>query len=114
MIKTVIKLLIVVAMLNALVRVGLVAWSYFQLRDEAQQLIVFGARTSTTELHNEIMAKAEELDVPLEPANLDVRRDGQRTYVSGSYTQPVELFPRFIYPLDLSFAVDTFAIPVAK
>ncbi|MBI4266705.1 MAG: hypothetical protein HY657_20245 [Acidobacteria bacterium] len=110
MIKTVIKLLIVLAVLNAVAHAGLAAWDYYQLRDEAQQLIVFGAQSTTAELHNRILAKAEELEVPLEPANLDVQREGNRTFVYASYTQPIELFPRFTYPVDLSFTVDAFSV----
>ena len=109
MIKTVIKLLIVAAVLNAVARAGIVALDYYQLRDEAQQEIVFGAGSATEDLHTRIMAKAEELEIPLEPANLDVQRSGGRTVVSASYTQPVEFFPRFTYPVDLSFRVDAFA-----
>ena len=80
-------------------RSALVAWDYYQLKDEAQQLITFGAGTSTTDLHNRILIRAEELEVPLEPANLDVSRDGGRTYVQAFYTQPVEVFPSYFYPV---------------
>ena len=76
MIKTLLKLVVVVIILNGLFRTAMVAWDYFQLKDEAQQLAVFGARQSPQELHDRILAKALELDVPLQPENLDVQRDG--------------------------------------
>lgn len=109
MIKTAIKLLIALAIVNAAVRAGMAAWSYYQLRDQAQQLIVFGAAVPTTELSNDILVKAMELEVPLEPRNLDVHREGNRTFVNASYTQPVEFFPTFIYPVELSFSLDAFS-----
>ena len=114
MIKTVVKLLVAAAMLNAVARSALVAWDYYQLKDEARQLITFGAGTSTTDLHNRILIRAEEFEVPLEPANLDVSRDGGRTYVQAFYTQPVEVFPSYFYPVDLSFAVDAFAADTTR
>lgn len=110
MIKTIIKILIAVIILNGLFRTGLVAWDYFQLRDEAEQLIIFGTRSSTDQLHGRIMAKAEELGIPLQPENLDVRREGSRTFASASYQQPLEYFPNLTYPLDLSFMVDAFQV----
>ena len=109
MIKTAIKLLIALAIVNAAVRAGMAAWSYYQLRDQAQQLIVFGTGVSTAELSADILVKAMELEVPLEPQNLDVRREGNRTFVDAFYTQPVELFPTFIYPVELSFSLNAFS-----
>jgi hypothetical protein len=114
LIKTAIKLLITLAVLNAVVRAGMAAWDYFELRDEAEQLIVFGANASTDDLRMRILARAEELDVPLEAENVDVQREGNRTFVYGSYTQPVELFPGFTYPADLSFSVESFSIKSVK
>lgn len=110
MIKAAIKILAGIIILNGLYRTGVVAWDYFRLKDEAQQIILFGARTSTEDLHSRIMAKAEELDVPLEPENLDVRREGSRTFAFAAYEQPLEYFPNAIYPLDLSFTVDAFVV----
>ena len=110
MIKTIFKLLIVVIILNGLFRTAMVAWDYFQLRDEAEQLIIFGSQSSTEVLHGRIMAKAQELGIPLEPENLDVRREGSRTFATASYQQPLEYFPNAIYPLDMSFMVDAFQV----
>jgi hypothetical protein len=114
LIKTAVKLLIVAALLNALYRVGVVAWDYFRLRDEAEQVILFGNRMTTEELHRRIMTKAEELQVPIDPMDLDVRRDGNRTFVFGAYTEDVEFFPNVVYPVDLSFSVDNFAVEPLK
>ena len=114
MIKTIIKTLIVLAIVNGLYRTGVVAWDYFRLRDEAEQMIIFGAKASTEDLHTRILAKAEELGIPLESQNLDVRREGGRTFVYGSYQQPLEYFPNVTYPVDLSFAVDAFRVEGLK
>ena len=110
MIKTIVKILIALAVVNAAVRAGMTASSHYQLEDAAQQLIVFGARVPTAELSNQILDRAMELGVPLEPQNIEVRREGNRTVVDAFYTQPVEFFPTFVYPLDLSFSVETFNV----
>ena len=106
MIKTAIKLLIALAILNAAARGAMAAWQHYQLEDEARQLITFGAAASTQALQNAILAKAAELEVPLEPQNVTVRRDGPRTFADAAYTQPVEFFPGFTYPVSFDFSVD--------
>ena len=110
MIKTIIKLLIVLVILNATFRVGLVTWNYYQLRDEAQQQLVFGSSTPTTVLHERILQRAADLDIPLAAEDLTVTRDGIRTTAEARYTQPVEYFPSQIYPLELSFTVDALSM----
>jgi len=102
--KTLIKLLIAAIVLNALARAGLAASRHYQFTDAAQQVIVFGSRLRIDELHHEIMARAAELELTVDPADLIVRRDGLRTIVEGSYTQAIELFPNYRYPH--TFTVD--------
>ena len=108
--KTVISVLITLAILNAAARMGQAAFSYFQLKDETRQMITFGARSTTDQLHNRIVEYAEELEIPLEGSDLYVSRDAERTYVDAYYTQPVEIFPNVVVPVQLSFSVDAFAV----
>ncbi len=108
--KTIIKILIAVAVLNAVARSGKVAMDYFELKDAMQQVLTFGAQTSTTLIRNGILAKAEELRLPVLAENVTVRRQGVRTTADVHYTQPVELFPRFIYPLELDLSVDVVSL----
>jgi hypothetical protein len=108
--KTVLKLVIAVALLNAVARGGLAQWNYYQLKDAAQQLLTFGIDASPEQLQNEIVEKATELGIPLEAENVDVRRDGLRSSAVVAYTQPIEFFPSYVYPMQYSFTVDTLAI----
>jgi hypothetical protein len=112
--KTIIKLAIALAVLNALFHAGEVAWRYYQLKDATEQLIVFGSQEHTNELHTRIVAKAAELDVPLLPENVAVHRAGTRTSVDASYTQPIEYFPNQVYPMDLKFSVEAYSINVGR
>jgi hypothetical protein len=110
--KTLIKLLVTVAVLNAAARAGMAAWKYYQLKDAAQQSVIFGGNSPTTQLHNQIVEKAAELGVPLPPENVTVERNGARTIAAAAYREPVELFPRYTYPMEFSFSVEGFN-PVA-
>ncbi len=107
--KTIIKLLITLAILNAVARGAMVAWTYYQFRDKAEQLVIFGARSTPAELHEQIVAAAADLDVPVAPENVSVERQDARTRAQAEYVQPVELFPSYTYPLNFSFQVEGFA-----
>ena len=104
--KTIIKLLSTVAVLNAVVRSGSVALTYFQFRDATQELATFSGTTTMAVLREQIMSKAAELKVPIADENLAITREGVRTRVQASYVQPVELCPRYVYPASFSFIVD--------
>ena len=111
--KTILKLLVAAVILNAAAHGGLAAWGYFQLKDAAQQTVVFGANLSTQEIANAILRRAAELGIPLQPEAVDVTRDGPRTVAKASYTQRVQVVPRYEYPVTFSFSVDGMAVVTA-
>ncbi len=104
--KTIIKLLIVIAIINAAARVGLAAAKYYQLKDQSQQLVTFGGNTSPGELQNRILEQATALQLPLGSDDILVTRDGFTTTANAAYTQPVEVFPSFTYPVKFHFTVE--------
>ena len=104
--KTVIKLLIAIAILNAVARVGLVTMKYYEFKDAAQQLMTFGGDASPGELQNQILEKAMTLDVPLTIDDIEVVRNGKVTTATASYTEDVEVFPSYKYPIDFRFSVE--------
>jgi hypothetical protein len=104
--KTIIKLLIVIAIINAAARVGLATAKYFQLKDQSQQLITFGGRSSPGELQNHILERANALRLPLVFEDISVMRDGLKTTAQAAYTQPVEVFPNYTYPINFRFTVE--------
>ena len=108
--KTVVKLLLVAAVLNGAVRTAISALTYYQLKDSAQQMLVFGQRATPDELQEGIVGKASELSVPLTLENLVVRRDQLRTVATAAYTEPVEVFPNYHYPIDYSFTVEAMSL----
>ena len=110
MIRTIFTTAIVVVLLNAVGHAGMAAWRHFQLRDQAEQLVLFGGATPTADIAAQIAQIAEELGVPVAPEDIVVTRQGPRTIAEAYYTVPVELFPRFFYPVDLSFMVEAFSV----
>ena len=108
--KTVLKVVIAVAILNAAVRGGDSAWKYYQLKDAAERALLFGSSSTSQQLHTQIMESAMELRIPLEPKDLRVHwKTGRRT-AEASYTQQIEFFPSYRSPVRFSFNVDTVAV----
>ena|SRR5688572_28099578 len=103
--KTILKIAFALALLNASVRGGLVAMSYYQLKDAAQQEATWGGRTPPAQLASHVLEKAAELNVPLGAENVEANRSEGLTVISVAYTQPVELFPSFVYPVEMAFEV---------
>ena len=104
--KTILKLLIVVAIGHAAVRAGQVYWEHYQLEDQAQQLVLFGWRQSPEQLHGEILDFAERTGVPLDSEELLVERDGELTTASATYARPIEVLPMYTYTALMSFDVE--------
>ena len=114
MIKTIVKLVLAVAVLNGVYQSGTVAWNYYELKDEAQEVIRFGDGIPTSSLRDDIFDKATELGVPVDPEDIYVRQEGTRIIADVSYVQPVDLLPTFVYPVALSFSVEAFSIEIAR
>src|SRR5262245_45970608 len=108
--KTLFKLVVALLILNAAARGAWCMWTYYQFKDTAQQLVLFGQKATPEELQGSILARATELSLPVKSDDVDVRRDGVRTVAQASYTQPVEFFPNYPYPVKLSFSVDAVAL----
>ena len=112
--KTIIKLLITAVFLNALYRTGVEAMRYYEFKDAAYQIALFGGFDSEGTLHTRVVQRAADLKVPIAPEQITVRRaDGQRVTIAAEYDQPVELFPRFTRSAKLSFNVEAYATRAA-
>jgi hypothetical protein len=111
--KAIVKLLIVALVLHGVYRASVVAFRYYELKDAAQQALIFGGGATTGQLHTQILEEAVALGLPVTAENLEVRRTGQRTVAEARYSQPLEILPNYTYPVDLSFRVDAVAaVPV--
>ena len=108
--KTLFKLVVAILVLNASVRGAMAMWQYYQFKDAAQQIVLFGQRADPEELQANIVAKATELNVPVRPDDVKISRDGTRTIAEGSYVQTVQFFPNYPYPVKFTFLVDAVSL----
>jgi calcineurin-like phosphoesterase len=113
-VKTIIKILIAAAILNAVVHIGMVYATYYQLKDAALQMVTFGEKTAAADIQTQLVQKAQELKVPVNPDDVAVHREAQHTTASVSYTQPIEVFPSYQYPMNFRFSVDAYSMSGLK
>ena len=108
--KTLFKLVIAILVLNAAVRGALAMYQYYEFKDAAQQVVLFGQRADPEEIQANIVAKATEMSVPIRPDDVKVSRDGKRTVAQGYYIQTVQFFPNYPWPVKFSFIVDAISL----
>ena len=108
--KTLIKLVVAAVLVNAAYRAGSVFLKYYQFKDETQQMILFGQAEPVAQLTSQIENEAMKRDVPLDEDDVTVTREGARTVAEVSYTENIELFPRFAYPMDFAFSVEAYGV----
>lgn len=97
--KTIIKIVIAVALLTACFQAARAALNNFQFEDAAQQRLLFDTRATDAEVVNLVVKLANEYAIPLTDDDVSVSVVGQDRIVEMSYTLNVELLPGiFTYP----------------
>lgn len=108
--KTLIKLIIAAVVVNAAFRGGSAYLKYYQFKDETQQMVLFGQAERVGDLTKLIVAEAMKRDVPVDEEDVKVTREGPRTIAEVSYTENVEVFPRYFYPVNFSFSAEAYGV----
>jgi hypothetical protein len=112
--KTLIKLLVAAAIVFASWKSGTAYLKFYRLKDAAQDAALFGALRSTDEVRNSVMQTANELNLPLDPDKVVVRREPNHTYVTTSYVEKIEIFPNYFYPWEFRLNVDVLTMTPPK
>jgi hypothetical protein len=102
--KTLLKLLVVCAIVFGAYRAGMAEYRFSRLKDSTHSMLVLGTETPTEELQQQILERASDLGLPVSAENVGVTRDGVRTTAKVAFRQQVELFPGVTYPRDYSFS----------
>lgn len=111
--KTLIKLAIAALIIHATWRTGSVYVRYYEFKDGVQEAAQFSGERPENELYQRVLTLAEQHQIPLEPDAVRVRRQDNHTLVDATYTERIEIVPRYFYPWQFRVNVDTFTY-VAK
>jgi hypothetical protein len=105
MIRTLVKLLLVLIVLNVLYRFGDAYWDHYQFEDSVQQLAQFSENATSDDVRAKVLELAQAQDIPLSPDNLTVTRVPRRVEVNGLYTRDLVLFPGYVKPWEFKLHV---------
>ena len=109
MIKTILKLAIIVLLANAVWRAGSTYLSYYKFNDAVTDVAINSKNKSDEELRDKVMALAMEYDQPIEADAVAIAHDGPRVHIDGSYKKTVSLFPGTEYQWPFSLSADSTA-----
>lgn len=108
MIKTLLKLVIAALVLHASWRAGTTYWRFYTFKDRVQETAQFAGNKSSEALHERVLEIAEQMDVPLSPDRVDVRRRENHTLIDAEYIESIEIVPTYFYPWEFKVNVDAF------
>src|SRR3954463_13058992 len=100
-IKTLLGLLVMVVIVYALWNLIPAYLAKYQFQDELTNIAKFSQDHSDEKIHDEVMKKAQELGVPVQPENVRVSRESGRVTINADYD--VVIHPPVGKPWVLSF-----------
>jgi sporulation-control protein spo0M len=106
-IRSLVKLALVVLIANAAWRVGNAYLSHYRFTDAVQQLVHYRGDKTDAEIHDRVFNLATQYDIGVTDETLTIQREENRTIVDGAYTKPIEFFPRMIYEWPFTIHIDT-------
>jgi hypothetical protein len=107
MIGRLIRLIIVVLVVLAVGRIGSAYLAHYKFDDQVSQIAQRAASQSgEAEVREAVVDAATRLEIPLDPEQLSVRRQGEHVYIDLHYTRPIEVLPRYLYPWRFSVSAD--------
>ena len=105
MIKRLIQLAIVALLANAVYRVGLEYLTYIKFRDAIRDAAMFKAKNEE-DLRARIADIADDYDVPVDADEVDITHEERVWTIEGSYTKPIEVFPRFEFEWKFPYSLE--------
>ncbi len=96
MIRTLIKLVVVVLLGFAIYHVADAYWDHYQFEDSIQQMAQFSEHATANEIRDKVMELASAQDIPLSQDDLSVTRGNRRIEVNAVYIRDVQLLPRYV------------------
>lgn len=108
MIKTLIKLALAALVVHACWRSTNVFLRYYRFKDAVHETALFASARSDSQVQARVLEIAQQLDIPVEPQNVVIRREENRTVIQAVYTDQIELLPTKFFPWEFKLDVDAF------
>ena len=85
--------------------IGRVYWRWYQYQDAMAQEARFAARTTDDAIRQDLVAKADSLDLPESAQRVRIHRAQHTIFIWADYVEPVE-FPGFVKDIPFSAHVE--------
>lgn len=108
--KTLIKLVIAGLLVHACWKGGTAYWRFYMFKDGVQAAVLFAGGRSEADIRKRVIEIAKELEIPVDPETVEVRREEYHTFVNTAYTERIELVPTYFYPRQFTVNVDVFTV----
>lgn len=105
--RKLLNLAVVLLIAHAGWKVGPVFFRHYTFQDKVTEAARFSERGSAADLKKTILAIADSERVPLDPKALDVLKSGGRIRITASYTENLEILPRYYYPHEFEVSITT-------
>jgi hypothetical protein len=103
--KTLLKLLVMAAILLATYRIGIVYWDHYQFEDAVKETAQFTDRLNADQLPGKVLDLAEKMEIPLDYEHLKINREQRRVTIDANYRRTVEVLPGFTRDWDFAIHV---------
>src|SRR5919108_3893941 len=104
--KTLLKLILVAAVLHATWRIGGAYWDHYRFEDNVREAAQFSQRATAADISARVLALAEEMNIPLSADDLTVSRDQHHVTVDAAYVRDVEVLPKWTRRWEFSIHVN--------
>lgn len=109
--RRLITLAVVVLIAHVGWKVGPVYLNYFQFRNQLEGIARLSVDRTEEEIGAQVMGAAQKYQIPLAPHGVVVRKlAAERTLIDVSYTQPIEVLPRFSYEWQVAINIDSYIV----
>jgi hypothetical protein len=98
MVRTTIRLAILLLIAHALFQAVPVYWHYYQFKDAVKETARYSKGRADAQVVARVLELASQYDVPLERDSLQVWREKEHTFIEAVWVEPVELRPKYLYP----------------
>jgi hypothetical protein len=110
MIKTLVKLVVVVLVANAIWRIGSAYITFYKFEDAVTEVAGNSKGKTDEELRDKVMELASSYDEPVSADAITIQRLEQHTVIETSYTRPVSILPGYDYAWPFDVHADGYVV----
>jgi hypothetical protein len=103
--RKLLNLAVIVLIVHAGWKIGPVFVRHFNFKDQVTEIARFSARRSAADVKQQVLALAERDGVPLDQRALTVQKSGEFVRVDASYSENLEILPRYYYPHEFTISI---------